>query len=523
MKYVFNKEAPKSRMLFNINNWNKKDSQKIVIVEGTLDALAASYLSSAEVQTQYHFVAMGSNIITQGQAELLSEHNISEVILLIDNDKAGAKYPSSIRKLEQYNITSSIARIPEKYKNIKDIDELLRKYPDNEEINIMNILEEAKIETEQESVAAIEIQQSIKPEEDLQKKEIVTQISNELQSAENIIDVYEINKRLCGEKLQNAKNELEEALKQDNLGTIASKVIEYNKLKTQNTTDDKAYSASEFVQDITTVKEGLKTGFYQLDQETVIEEGTITMVAGRPSHGKTTVMLNMYRNMIMSNSDKSFLFYSYEENKVDILSKIIIGLAKFELMTNESFKSLRESKTNDSTGGVQVTLIPNKEDGKTYWQLAKEVVKKEAALINQNKLNTILESDTPITRAIKMVMLWMKEGRMQILSKKTTVERLSNSIIEKAIESSKSTKEDPKKPIGAVFIDYTQKLKTEEERVNRQQELQRVCSVILDTSLDKRVKASIILGYQVNREVISLYTLTADKMREDGDIGQDAT
>jgi replicative DNA helicase len=45
---------------------------------------------------------------------------------------------------------------------------------------------------------------------------------------------------------------------------------------------------------------------------------------------------------------------------------------------------------------------------------------------------------------------------------------------------------------------------------------------LLTTALDKRVAASIILGAQVNREVISFDTLNLDNMREGGDIEQDA-
>jgi len=79
-----------------------------------------------------------------------------------------------------------------------------------------------------------------------------------------------------------------------------------------------------------------------------------------------------------------------------------------------------------------------------------------------------------------------------------------------------------KKKVAAVFIDYVQKLTTEEERVNRQQEIQKICQTLLSTALDKRAGTSIILGAQVNRNVTSFEELTLDKMREAGDIEQDA-
>jgi len=67
-----------------------------------------------------------------------------------------------------------------------------------------------------------------------------------------------------------------------------------------------------------------------------------------------------------------------------------------------------------------------------------------------------------------------------------------------------------------------QKLNTEEDSVNRQQEIQKICQTLLSTALDKRAGTSIILGAQVNRNVTSFDTLTLDNMREAGDIEQDA-
>lgn len=78
------------------------------------------------------------------------------------------------------------------------------------------------------------------------------------------------------------------------------------------------------------------------------------------------------------------------------------------------------------------------------------------------------------------------------------------------------------RPLGAAYIDYTQKLNTEAKRVNRHQELQVICETLLNTTLNKRFHAPLILGAQVNRMVYSLATLTADKLREAGDQEQDA-
>ena len=139
--------------------------------------------------------------------------------------------------------------------------------------------------------------------------------------------------------------------------------------------------------------------------------------------------------------------------------------------------------------------------------------------------------NSTLSMAYEKVDGWIKEGRLEILTPKSTAESLSTAIIERCIAFQKEEpndqeqqikQEQSKKEVAAVFIDYVQKLNTEEERVNRQQEIQRICHTLLSTALDKRVATSIILGAQVNRNVTSFDTLTLDNMREAGDIEQDA-
>ena len=147
--------------------------------------------------------------------------------------------------------------------------------------------------------------------------------------------------------------------------------------------------------------------------------------------------------------------------------------------------------------------------------------------------------NSKLAKAYDKVSNRIKEGRLEILTPKSTAESLSTAIIERCMDfkEEEQPNEDNnqkewgeeqakqgivKKKVAAVFIDYVQKLTTEEERANWQQEIQRICQALLWTALDKRVETSIILGAQVNRNVTSFEELTLDKMREAGDIEQDA-
>lgn len=502
MKYVFNKEAPKSTMLFNIDNWKLNKEKKLVIVEGTFDALAASYLSTEEAREQYHFVAMGGSSLTQGQVELLKSHNVTEAILLIDNDKAGEKYQSSIQKLTQYGINASIARIPKEAK-AKDIDELLCKHADNKEINIMTILKNAKVECKKEN--------NMKPEEQqvLTDSEISKQNERGIKLQEQLKDNIPIDLHLLKRSVHcQSKNDLYKAINVD-ISAINYKketydqAQQYNDLLAVNYEDDEAYTNDQYVQDLCNSPQGIKLGFNKIDRHIIIQPSTINFVAGRPSHGKTTAMINMMRNMIRANPKEAFLFYSYEETHVDIMTKIILS------STSKLDKELLQ--------------IKNGETSDSYFATAKEYLKAYAKGESNDSQNM-----TDIQLAYKEVKTWLEDGRLQIMTRKPNVESLTGAIIERVQKIENKEKDESGKmvvkgkKVAVIFIDYVQKLNTEGEKANRQQELHKVCKDLLNTSSDKRVEAAIILGAQANREVKSLETFQMENMREAGDIEQDA-
>jgi replicative DNA helicase len=495
-KYMSSKGVQKSKILFNLHNYKEDSGKKLVIVEGHFDALSATHLSSEKVQDKYHFVASGGRSVSIEQAVLLKNRGITEVILLLDNDKAGEDYKSSLKNLSERGILISVSKILTEYE-VKDIDELLKNNPEEEKI--MEILENAEVQE----------LEKIKIEFDKKKEEIISQVEKEFLAQEEL-DTYKLQKLKIEESAFKLEESLREAISKKDISTILKVATEYNKKTYEDIINDRPYSKEEYEADMSRELLGFKTGFKELDDHVFIEPGTLTMVAGRPSHGKTTMMLNMFRNMIDVNKDNSFLFYSYEEHKQDIVNKIVLSLAKVEYLTNEMFEKMR--KKHQMEGKSKFLLIENVIPQQTYWQAIKEEITQYWTA--ENKTN-----NTPISLAISKVTQWMDEGRMCVMGKKSSVEKLSFDLIDKAVEF---MEENKYKPIGAVYIDYTQKLNTEEQRVNRQQEIQVICETLLNTTLNKRFHAPIILGAQVNRMVYSLATLTADKMREAGDIEQDA-
>lgn len=552
-RYCYTNGLRTSSTLFNINNLKKE--KILIVVEGLLDALTATHLTNEEVQNKYCFVAIGGTTLGEKQAELIKKLGYSKVILFLDSDNAGQKFQSSAVNLRNSEIIPFIINIPEEYKLVKDIDQLITKHP---EADLQAILGSRKsavvVEVERiikdhneakddfDKVEAIEecvkLKDSLlsleygpyckvmrerldyhveinsyakitKLEQDMsivnnsnfksEVEKLKLEVENDITKIEEgnlqSLDIHKIKKTTCNIHKRFLKGNI--AAKKDHpqlkeLNNILDNAKKYNLLLT--TTDyELLYTYPAFLDDIGKSIDGLKTGFKVLDQYVTIQPASLVFIAGRPSHGKTTMMLNLYKNMIEANPDKAFLFYSYEENREDILLKIIL------------------SKTVPDTELQQ-------EEGCTLFEKAKNQLKKYRVAVRIQKDGTIKSLSSSLDKACKEAEGWINDERLQILTKKPSVEILSSAIIEHV----QTSEQDSKKPIAAIFIDYVQKLSTEEERVNRQQEIQRICQTLLNTSLDKRVNAAIILGAQVNREVKSLETFNLDNMREAGDIEQDA-
>ena len=230
------------------------------------------------------------------------------------------------------------------------------------------------------------------------------------------------------------------------------------------------YSIEAFLEDIITSPEGLKTGFRNLDESLVIPNDAITIIAGRPSHGKTTLMLNMCLNMVEQYPDKSFLFLTYEEPKKHLTLKLL----------------------NILSG----TVIDEKN--------------------NQKMLTRYLRgrhtNRKPIENAKIKLQQYFSEGRLYLVDKRQTAKELHTTLAKFA-----ETNE-----IGAVFIDYIQKIPSGSQFGTRQLELQNISGQILETATALHIP--IILGAQLNREQDKSKPgkIRLENLREAGDIEQDA-
>ena len=232
------------------------------------------------------------------------------------------------------------------------------------------------------------------------------------------------------------------------------------------------YSLEQLLQDIAATPASLSTGYTTLDTIWKIPTQALTIVAGRPSHGKTAVLVNLFLNLIQQNAHNTFLFCSYEVSKKHLLLNILNNICKVTL--DEYFN------TEFLSAYLLNTLITTPEC----------VYKIEHGKQNLNRL--------------------VKDQRLAIIDERLYIDEL--------VQFLSYFKQQY--PVGAVFIDYMQKIKIKGRYHSRQIELQKISEQLLEAAL--KLSLPIILGAQFNRDVATKKDMDESKLREAGDIEQDA-
>lgn len=233
-------------------------------------------------------------------------------------------------------------------------------------------------------------------------------------------------------------------------------------------------------EDLKKEKANLPTGFYLRDGDRELElkipSGQLTIIAGRTSHRKTGTMLNLCKEVSDRIKDQGgrILFLSYEESSTNIQLKL------FNVIANLS--------NLDNTGQMD-----NKEYLKAYYrgeiQGSKEFKEAEERFYTE----------------------YIDTGRIVVKYCNYKDKKLARAVRYLANQESYS----------AIFIDYIQLIRTEENsKKSRQEQLFNICEELREVAIQTRIP--LIFGAQFNREVEARTDLDSNKLREAGDIEQTA-
>ncbi len=226
------------------------------------------------------------------------------------------------------------------------------------------------------------------------------------------------------------------------------------------------YTLQALQEDIAQTRPGLKTGYESLDKLITIPQGAITVVAGRPSHGKTTLLLNILLNMVRTYTDRPFFFFSYEESKRQVGLKLLNILSGELIDERQNLIQLENYIRGKNTGRQKI------EEGKAQFKD------------------------------------FTKSGRLWVIDEPYFVDDLTDTIAHLK----------DRHDIGAVFIDYIQKVKIKGKYEMKQLEIQKISERILETA--KTLSIPVIMGAQFNRQAGEEPKL--EHLREAGDIEKDA-
>ena len=465
-------------------NFDKNRGEKtLIITEGYLDALITSVKGLKGV------AATGKAYISDAQLENAIKHGVKHFILALDQDNAGMEGTrKALGKINEKGAKGYALTLPSSY---KDIDEYLRKHSIEELEQIVQkawsgsrYMAESLLSKHSKQLTDIErrkvIDEALEYEESLadvlDSKDFIETVAQGLDIIPQQLQALTKDYRDKKAKERQKKSYKELQFKASQL-LNAGKLAELHNIYKEELPSIAAegvnriiepYSLESFTYDVQSKKVGLKTGFNEIDKKITIPQEAITIIAGRPSHGKTTFLLNLFLNFVKMYEEKRFFFFSYEETKSQLALKCINILS-----------------------GEQLDQYKNLEFLETY--------------IKQGRTNR-----PPVEKGKKAYQKFVQDGRLWLIEESYYVDDLVDTILYLA---------DKYDNLGAIFIDYIQKIKIKGRYQNRQVEIQKISQAILEAA--KKAHLPIILGAQLNREVKDDKVSLAN-LRESGDIEQDA-
>lgn len=214
-------------------------------------------------------------------------------------------------------------------------------------------------------------------------------------------------------------------------------------------------SFTTLLDEIATLPPSYKTGYSSLDSFIGFTPGAITLIAGRPSHGKTTFMFNLLLQMSKLYQDENFYFFTYEEPVKNISVKLLNRLIDTDL--SGCFREIPD--------------LPKP----TNYEFIKAYIR-----AGRTDINSIEEGK-------RLLQDLIDSQRITVIDRNYSVEQLSSLIAYL----------NKRERIGALFIDYIQRMNTERGTQDKRTEIAHISDSVLQIA--KESGLPIILGAQLNR------------------------
>lgn len=477
-KYLLSTGLRRGEGFFNISSL--KGDKDLIVVEGYLDALISQAKGLENV------VALGGAKLSQEQVRDAIKRGAKSFTLCLDNDEAGKNGidqaievilgegvnrvyivtlpdleggktdPDSLIKesgVEAFREALSNRLTYGAYLGSKLLEEYLNKANQSGEIDYK------ERDLLREKVVEIRSQLSAQDRIDFNSN-LVEPLSSHGFTEDLLSELEENYKTATEEALRNKK--VDELLR--TVGQLPDKGEAIKQLKEGLKNIDATtgrgllpslISFATLLDEIATLPPAYKTGYSSLDNFIGFTPGAITLIAGRPSHGKTTFMFNLLLQMSNLYKDESFYFFTYEEPLKNISLKLLNRLIDTDL--SGYFREIRDLSTPTNYEfikryiGARRTDISQIEEGK-------------------RQLQELIDSQ-----------------RIRVIDRNYSVEELSSLIAYL----------NKRERIGGVFIDYIQRMKTDAKTQDMRTKIAHISDSVLQIA--KESGLPIILGAQLNR------------------------
>jgi replicative DNA helicase len=481
--------------LFNLNA--VKGAKDLVIMEGFLDALAASVIAGIP-----DVVALGdSSGFNRERIEEAKRWGAQKTTLCLDNDEGGrGGTERALQTLKEHapDLPVYVVTLPEE---IKDPDELIKKEgPDalkkaiKEAVHYWEYLAEKVLkehapepgeqETAKEADEIVEALERIaaditSPAERDTAYNLFTEalspygITKESfkKAAEAIREKGRLEKqdRALKALLKDAGKLQDEGKEKEALDLLQTRSRELKAGGADYSGLLIPVKESEIQESIRRQPESLESGYKIGGDELLFPAGALSILAGPTSHGKTALLLNVLLNASGAYTKENFHLFSYEESREAVLIRALNNYAAMELSDNN-----RRTIRSHYRGGN----FFKKESDKAGFLDKKSAFFRD--LIEPGRVN-IHYADYRAPELIDAIRYLKEHGGA-----------------------------------GAVFIDYMQLLKKPGAGYSRQEELKEICLDLKDIAVETGLP--IILAAQFNREVTSPLKLFLQNIGEAGDI-----
>lgn len=454
--------------------WCRQTEDVVVLVcEGVLDALHWNARIARSLENDKLIaVAVGGTEISEEQWKIIRSLSAT-ICIAFDNDESGRKATEKLVRSFANRFDIYVANYPD---GVKDLDELLikNKLGELELVPIQRWLVRrigSKYSDSEigRSRAFKECMNIASITNGVARKRFIEEISATFGYERDVIeqeierrDVKQVRSVVSGlvRSLKENKNDPEQVqeILEDGLKKLKPKTFQIE-----------TYTFEEYADELKSVPDGYETGFKKLDELVKIRSGTVTVIAGRPRHGKTSLMLNILVRMINKYPDKSFYFFSYELPRSLIATMILMILAG--------------------------KVLDEKHNVDRYIEYIKTLEFRE-------------QGDDDIDTAIATYREWVSEGRLYIIDSPLPDRDLA--FVLSSLDGKSSV----------AFIDYVQKIPTSLTSTLRYVEVQKIMERIRETAV--KTNLPVVVGAQTGRQAEGEEP-QLHHLRESGDIEQDAS